>query len=495
MGKIFDLQNGTDIRGVALPNDKLPVNLNREAVEAISRGFTLWLSSKVKKDSSKLKIAIGTDSRLSGIELKKVMTHEFQQFGVQVYDMGLATTPAMFMSTIFPKYAMDGAVMITASHLPYFYNGFKFFTRDGGLDKGDITSILSERYLPSITEKKEVETADLIQDYSLHLVDMIRSATGEYTPLDGLRIVVDAGNGAGGFFTERVLKPLGADTEGSCYLNPDGMFPNHIPNPENKEAMKSISEAVLSHSADLGIIFDTDVDRAAIVLKDGKEVNRNRLIALLSSILLSEYPKSTIVTDSITSHSLAKFIEERGGSHHRFKRGYRNVINEAIRLNEEGVETHLAIETSGHAAMKENYFLDDGAYLVAKILVSVAKLNKEGKDISSLLEGLVDPKEEMEYRIPIKVSNFREYGAEVLKDLEKFIQEKEGYRLPPSNYEGTKGIVPDGWFLLRMSLHEPLMPLNIEGEEVGVIDSTLRALKEFFSNYEGLDISVLEKKN
>ena len=102
-------------------------------------------------------------------------------------------------------------------------------------------------------------------------------------PLTGLKIVVDAGNGAGGFYAEKVLKPLGADTTGSRYLEPDGSFPNHIPNPENKEAMESITNAVKNNNADLGIIFDTDVDRAGAVLSDGSELNRNRIIAMLAA--------------------------------------------------------------------------------------------------------------------------------------------------------------------------------------------------------------------
>lgn len=485
------LQNGTDIRGIALENADRRINLDREATQEIAKGFVLWLSEKTLKAPQELRIAIGRDSRLSGDMLKETMARQMQDYGVEVFDTGLSTTPAMFMSTVFEEYRMDGAVMITASHLPYFHNGFKFFTRGGGLDKADITQILSEeRTIPEV-EHKDIVSRELIGDYSRYLVDFIREQTGEEFPLKSLHIIVDAGNGAGGFFAEEVLEKLGADTRGSCYLEPDGMFPNHIPNPENKEAMRSISQAVADHGADLGIIFDTDVDRAAIVSDQAQEINRNRLIALISSIVLAEYPGSTVVTDSITSNSLAEFIEARGGSHHRFQRGYRNVINEAIRLNAEGVESHLAIETSGHAAMKENYFLDDGAYLVAKILVYVAKLHRQGLKITSLLEGLTDPKEEREYRLPITATDFKTYGKTVLADLEKFIEQEQGYRLPEKNYEGVKGIVPGGWFLLRMSLHEPLMPLNIEGDEEGVVEPIVRKLKIFFEKYEELDSSSL----
>lgn len=118
-----------------------------------------------------------------------------------------------------------------------------------------------------------------------------------------------AGNGAGGFYASQVLKPLGADVSGSQFLEPDGRFPNHIPNPENEDAMASVCSAVLEAKADLGIIFDTDVDRAGCVDAAGREINRNRLVALASAIVLEQYPGGTVVTDSITSDGLKVFIE------------------------------------------------------------------------------------------------------------------------------------------------------------------------------------------
>jgi phosphomannomutase len=142
------------------------------------------------------------------------------------------------------------------------------------------------------------------------------------------------------------------------------------------------------------------------------------LIALISAVVLREHPGSIIVTDSITSDGLTKFIEDdHNGIHHRFKRGYKNVINEAIRLNSEGKESWLAIETSGHAALKENYFLDDGAYLVAKLLVEMAILKTHNQDLTDLIKGLVVPVESKEYRFSISEENFVEYGKEVIQNL------------------------------------------------------------------------------
>ena len=252
----------------------------------IGKGFSSWLYKKAgKKD---LRVAVGRDSRLSGEKLCSYLCSSLVEQGVTVTDFKMASTPAMFMACVTDGYDFDGTVMITASHLPFNRNGFKFFTKDGGLEKEDIKSILSYAESDDCLSGANGALLDgeFMNAYSQILVDKIKNATGEEKPLDGFKVVVDAGNGAGGFFVDKVLKPLGADTCGSKFLDPDGSFPNHIPNPEDKTAMKSITQAVIENKADLGIIFDTDVDRAGAVLSDGSELNRNRIIAMLSAILL-----------------------------------------------------------------------------------------------------------------------------------------------------------------------------------------------------------------
>ena len=382
--------------------------------------------------------------------------------------------------------------LITASHLPFNRNGFKFFTAQGGLESADIKEILAYAGGDETTglPAGELVKGEFMDTYAAILANKIRTATGEDKPLEGYKVVVDAGNGAGGFYVDKVLKPLGVNTEGSRYLDPDGSFPNHIPNPEDKKAMEAITEAVNTAKADLGIIFDTDVDRAGAVLSDGSELNRNRIIAMLAAILLREYPGTTIVTDSITSTGLAKFIEEKGGVHHRFKRGYRNVINESIRLNKAGQDSQLAIETSGHGALKENYFLDDGAYLVTKLLIELARAKKNGYTLESLIESLEEPAESVEFRMNILLDEFKPYGQQVIEELTAYAQTKEGWSLAPSNYEGVRVNLDadhgNGWFLLRLSLHDPLLPLNIESNDVGGAKKIAAELAGFIANYDKL---------
>lgn len=489
--KIF--KSGTDIRGVASEGvEGQSVNLTDEMVYKMADGFVLWLSKKLSKNAKDLTISVGRDSRISGPRIVASVTKAFTDDGVKVLDCGLASTPSMFMTTVDLK--CDGALQITASHHPFNRNGLKFFTRDGGLEASDIEEILiyaQENETPEKIGGGTVTPTNYMEQYSKNLRDMIcREVNAEdyEHPLKGYKIVVDAGNGAGGFYASKVLEPLGADTTGSRYLDPDGMFPNHVPNPENEEAMQSICEAVKESKADLGVIFDTDVDRGGAVDSSGNEINRNRLVAVASAIALEGNEGGTVVTDSITSSGLKTFIEEDlKGKHYRYRRGYKNVINKALELNAQGINCPLAIETSGHAAMRENYFLDDGAYLCTKIIIKMAQLKQQGKELEDLTATLKEPVESKEIRFKIKEKDFREYGEKVIADLEKYAEAQEGWKIADDNREGIRVYFDkdngDGWFLLRLSVHDPIMPLNIESDTKGGVDIIFNQLNTFLSKY------------
>ena len=488
------LANGSDIRGVAVPGvPDEPVTLTPEAANRIAAGFVRLLTEKTGKTPAELQIAVGHDSRISALAIKDCVLTGLTHTGAHGIDCVLASTPAMFMSTIFEDTAADGSIMITASHLPYNRNGLKFFTAEGGADKADIQKILA--YAAETEEAHgtldHVLKFDLIGRYSEHLANKIRTALGgAEKPLSGMHIVVDAGNGAGGFFAGRILTPLGADTTGSQFLDPDGHFPNHIPNPEDPAAMRAIKEAVIENDADLGLIFDTDVDRMSAVLSDGTDVSRNALIAMMAAILAPDYPGSTIITDSVTSDGLHDFLEgELHLKHLRYMRGYKNVINECIRRNEAGEVSPLAIETSGHGALSENYYLDDGAYLAVKLIIAAAKARAEGRTLADLIANLRYPAEAREIRIKIiGVDDVRAYGQEVLAAFEERAKAK-GLTIASPSYEGVRIVFDGGWALLRMSLHDPNMPLNIEADAAGGADRIEREVRELLAGFDALDLS------
>lgn len=226
----------------------------------------------------------------------------------------------------------------------------------------------------------------------------------------------------------------------------------------------------------------------------------------MSAIILEEHPGTTIVTDSVTSDGLTEFIEKKlGGKHHRFKRGYKNVIDEAIRLNANGEESHLAIETSGHGALKENHWLDDGAYLMVKLLNKLASARTSGigggsKVLTDMVEGLQEAAVAVELRLKIdqshadlKGGSFREYGEAVLKHLEAIVDSDSKFVKAPINYEGVRVSGFGGWFLLRLSLHDPVLPLNIEAPSDGDAMKLALAVHEVVKEFQALDTSALDK--
>nr|XP_023886356.1 uncharacterized protein LOC111998489 [Quercus suber]POE68535.1 phosphomannomutase/phosphoglucomutase [Quercus suber] len=439
--KIRRLQNGSDVRGVALEGEKgRKVDLAPPAVEAIAESFGEWVTTGLEKESVEdVRVSLGRDPRVSGASLSVAVFAGLSKAGCSVFDMGLATTPACFMSTLLPPFAYHASIMMTASHLPYTRNGLKFFTRKGGLtspEVEEICDIAARKYANRLTKVSTMLTipparVNFMSNYAKHLRDIIKERVNHPlhydTPLQGFKIIVNAGNGSGGFFTWDVLDKLGADTFGSLHLNPDGMFPNHIPNPEDKIAMALTRDAVLQNTADLGIVFDTDVDRSGVVDNKGNPINGDKLIALMSAIVLREHPETTIVTDARTSMALTRFIVNRGGHHCLYRVGYRNVIDKGVQLNEDGIEAHLMMETSGHGALKENHFLDDGAYMVVKIIIEMVRMKLAGSDdgIGSLIKDLEEPSESVELRMNIisEPRDAKALGVQAIETFRTYIEE------------------------------------------------------------------------
>ena len=494
------LKSGTDIRGVALPISGAVVTLSNDAVKRLAAGFAEFVGDKYgnAEYKGKIKIAVGHDSRLSAGSLSDAAIEGLTACAGEVLFCGLASTPAMFMMTVLE--GCDGAIMLTASHHPSDRNGMKFFTKQGGVSGTELDEIIKRAEKIDFDAHKTQSVfrqEDFLESYCKHMRTVICSELGTDKPLKGFKIAVDAGSGSAGFYADRILAPLGADVSSGQYLKPDGNFPFHAPNPEDKAAMKSISLRVIKTQSDLGVIFDTDGDRSAVVLSDGKEINRNRLIALSAAIVLRDCRTAAgnesglnnnpiIVTDSTTSEGLKEFIAKLGGQHIRYKRGYQNVIGYAKQLCAEGKFAPLAIETSGHAALKENYFLDDGAYLAAKIIIEAVRLKREGKDLYSLIADLREAKEEASFRIGLKGLDWKKAGQEVLDTL---TQLGKKYKIADDSFEGIRIYLEGGWFMARLSVHDPVVAVNIESDIDGGARSIVALLLEVLGSIKNVDIS------
>lgn len=486
------LKSGSDIRGTAIEDENHSnFDLTNDVIEKICIAFAKWLSKKNNLEYKLITIAIGHDSRISANRIKNASINSLRNIGVNVYDCSLMPTPAMM--TAISILDCTGAIEITASHHPKNKNGLKFFTINGGLSDNDIEEILEiaqNNEVVANSNTGSIRAVDIMKYYQEKLKNIIIKETGELSsmPLKGLKIAVDAGNGVGGFFVENVLKPLGADTAGSIFLNPDGNFPNHIPNPENKNAIECIVEATKKAKADVGIIFDTDVDRVAFVDECGKEITKDRFIALASYIALENNKNGVIVTDSVTSDNLKTFIGSIGGNQFRYKRGYHNVIEMAKIINKKGTNCPLAIESSGHAAFKENNFIDDGAFLAAKVVAKLVNLRNQNIKLSDITKNLILPKESVSLRVSVVGEHWEELAEKVLSEFKNYANSEKIFVVDNENIEGIRVSLnskhQDAWAILRRSIHDPVIVIYAESYNTGGLKQITNVLEEFFKKYD-----------
>ena len=327
------------------------------------------------------------------------------------------------------------------------------------------------------------------------------------SPLKGLKIVLNSGNGSGGFFNQ-VLESLGADMSASVHVEPNSDFPFGVPNPEKKEMIADTIQLCEDAGADLGILLDTDADRSGFVVpsdKTGTEfepLNRNRLIALLSVIFSRSSPGCTIVTDSVTSEGLADFIEkDLGLKHFRYLKGYANVIGKAEELNQKGgCNAEMAIETSGHCAMKENGFLDDGTYTAVKVIGLLAReklADSNGiPDLLGLISAMKEMGEEAEIRMEATdgsldtMASIFEIGAKIIED--SCNDSSLSWSLDTENLEGIRVRTGSGgFFMLRKSLHDPLISLQVEStSKEEALKTVVGPLLEKFRSTEAISSSL-----
>jgi phosphomannomutase len=432
---------------------------------------------------------VGRDARPTGEALLQAFIRGLTAADCDVLDAGLATTAAVYLPVVLGEPRADGAVMVTAGALQENWNGFKLMTRDGGLRADEQLEVL-ERAAKVNVPQRLVRSYDALTPYRQRIGDMVRSRLDDdvQCPLVGLFLVVfDSGAGA---LLADILTELGADVVRAHA--PGGVFSLDDP-----EGMRALSEAVLKNEADLGVALDADGTRAGIIDRDGRPLSGNRLIALMAAILLEEHPGATFVTDSVTSSGVARFITEWGGVHYRFKRGHRNVIAEAMRLNDEDIDCPIAIETSGHAALRENFFLDDGLYLAAVVLTKALTLKRDGETIASLIAELAEPVESQEIRMRILAKDYRAAAQSAIETVLSHTLEDPEWRLASDNREGVRinfdldGDMDNAWLLLRLSVNDKVMPLNVESDVPGGAARILTELHELLKDFGELDLEPL----
>jgi phosphomannomutase len=429
--KAAGLFKSYDIRGIA------PEELTPELAYRIGRALVLELGVDA--------VAVGRDMRVTGKLLSASLIDGIRDQGADVTDVGLVSTDALYFAV--GKYGFPAGVMITASHNPPEYNGFKL-CREGAravsFEEG-IRQIrdraLSGDFPPLADDRGDLIEKDVIQAYAEHVLSMV-----DVSAIKPLKIAIDAGNGMAGKTVPVVFKSLPVNVI-PLYFELDGTFPNHPANPIEPENVRDLQKAVLDNKCDLGIAFDGDADRMFLIDEQGRAVGGDMVTAMVAIALLRKHPGSAICYNLICSRSVPETIEEHGGRPVRTPVGH-SLIKKIMR-DEDAI---FGGEHSGHFYFRDNWYADSG--LIAALTV-LQLISDEGKPVSEVI-GPIDT------RFRSGEINTRVTDAKrVMADVEKRYA-AEGATI--DHFDGVTIGFPDWWCNLRASNTEPLLRLNAEAE-------------------------------
>ncbi|MCD6133545.1 MAG: phosphomannomutase/phosphoglucomutase [Deltaproteobacteria bacterium] len=444
-----------DIRGTV---DK---EINEHFAFVLGKIFSAYIRKKT--DKREITVSVGYDARLSSRSLTQSLIKGFNTQGVKVINVGLVPTPLLYFSLF--KLPVDGGIMVTASHNPPRYNGFKLCLNKTTLYGQEIQEIKElmkrdkNRYLKQITPV--YKEYDIIKDYKAYILNQF-GYLREYH--DKPKLVLDAGNGCGGLVAYPLIKDLGFEIEG-LYIEPDGNFPNHHPDPTKEENLRDMKKVVKEKNYDLGIGFDGDADRVGVVLKDGRTMLGDRLMLLFSEYILKEKVKNPIIiADVKCSDILFERVRELGGKPIMWKTGH-SLIKEKL-YEEDAV---FAGEMSGHYFFNDRYFgYDDAIYGALRLLEIITKNNL---NLSEWMDSLPRVSSTPEIRMECPEERKKEI---VFKICDYFKQKGEEYKIKEIvTIDGIRFKTEDGWVLVRASNTQPELVLRFEAKDEGYLKKML----------------------
>jgi phosphomannomutase len=424
-----------DIRGV------YPDSLNEVVARDIGRAFVAYLGL------SGSRVLVARDMRLSGEALKTAFIEGVTQSGADVLDLGLVSTDALYFAV--GHLEEPGGAMITASHNPKEYNGFKLCREDAIALSGEhgisqIRDLITSGKLPEPAEYPgSVEESDITEDYARHCLSFINTEG-----LRRLNIVVDAGNGMAGKMLPPIFENLPFDYA-PMYFELDGSFPNHPPNPIEPENMKNLQERVKTEGADFGAAFDGDADRVFVVDEKGETISGDILAALVAKNVLEKEPGATILYSAVCSKALPELIESEGGKAIRTKAGH-SIIKPQMRE----YNAAFGAEHSGHFYFRDNYFADSG--IIAMLTVSELVARQDGP-ISELLAPIDHYVRSGEINLEV------EDQEATLRKVEEHYAQRDDPKI--DHLDGLTVDYGDWWFNVRPSNTEPLLRLNVEASD------------------------------
>lgn len=438
----YSIFKSYDIRGI------YPKEINEEIAYRIGQAF-------VEKTKAK-KLIVGRDGRLSSPVIFESLVKGIADRGVDVYNIGEVPTECVYFSV--GKYGYDAGIMITASHNPKEYNGFKMVKQENNfvrIVKGkDLIPAITNFDLPKAKKKGNIKSLDIWQDYLNHLFSFV-----DVNSIKPFKVILDAGNGMAGVVLPKIIPKLLIEAI-PFNFNLDGNFPAGTPNPLLEGGTRLISQTVEREKADFGFIFDGDADRIFLIDEKGEFVRADLTLLFLAKYFLKKYPGSAISYNLICSKAVPEFIKKWGGIPIRTPVGFVN-ISEGI-IKNDGV---MGGELSGHYSFKDSFYLDSG-FIAFLVLLEI--ISQENKKVSEAVSefGLYAKLPEINFEVENKEKIINKAKEKYADGRQDFL---DGLTVEYNNW----------WFNLRPSQTEPLLRLTIEADNEKLLKAKEKELKDF----------------
>lgn len=449
-----DIFRQYDIRG------KVDGDLNYEIVESIGKGIGTYIREKGKKE-----IVVGRDCRLSSPDFSKAIIKGALSTGCHVTDIGIVPTPLLYFAV--HQKEKEGGIMITGSHNPPEYNGFKIMVGKETIFGDEILEIKKIIQKQAFTKGTgDRDTFDIVPEY-------INFVVNNTSLQKKLKVVIDAGNGTGGKVAVPLLRRLGCEVI-ELYCDMDGNFPNHHPDPTLPEALADLIEKVEETQSDIGVAYDGDSDRIGVVDDKGKILWGDQLLILFARDILPSNPGAAVISEVKASQVLYDEIKRLGGKPVMWKTGH-SLIKKKIKEE----KALVAGEMSGHMFFADRYFgFDDAIYATVRLLEILSRSRKR-------LSEMMDDLPETFHTPEIRIYASDEAKFQIVKEVKKVLSKDH----PIIDIDGVRARFPNGWALVRPSNTQEVLVMRFEGNSKENLDKIQNEVKKIVENV----IKKLEK--
>lgn len=455
-----------DIRGIA------DVDLDAEKVEIIGKAYGTFLRRRKIRQA-----VVGIDCRLSGKEYGEALIRGMISVGIDVIDLGIIMTQMMYFAQY--RFQTNGGVMITASHNPWNFNGFKLAT---GYSRTTETEEIDEIHKLTQDENffkpEKLGTINKLDDKAKEafVSDYTNDVLKRIVLKKKFKVVIDGGMGTTGLFNPQIFRKAGCEVIEKNSI-PDGYFPIGTPDPTGMAMMERVRTAVIEEKADFGVAFDGDGDRIGIVDEKGNILWNDVLVAIFAKEILERFPKSKIVHNALCSQLTSKVIEQSGGTPVMWRTGHAFIKSKIAEEN-----AAFGGELSGHFFFADNaYGHDDGTYAVLRVLECLSDKDKSLNQLYSEFPKYISSPE-------IKIGCADEKKVEVVRDLSiKFKKDFPEARITDSSVipgdDGTRADFSDGMMVFRYSQNGPYITVKFEAQDEKTYDERKRYVKKMLESY------------